>query len=505
MEKSECNIVWFKRDLRLQDHLPLHAAMQDDIPTILLFCFEPSLVRAEESSERHWRFVWQSLNDMQTQLNLHGCTLYVVFEEVITVLETLLQHVQIRRIFSTQEVGLWCTFERDKRLKSFCQKRLIGWEEFPQDGVIRGLKHRAGWQADMEKWLYSTPIHNDLKLLRPIPLPNTIIRSIGKPLPKAWKTPQPHFQPGGEQFAQRYLHSFLEGRAAHYNRHLSKPLASRKSCSRLSPYLAWGNISARQVIHAIEQSSFKEKFQSSFRSFQERMWWRGHYLQKFESDCGMEFHPINRALNNIGRTFDAAKFHAWASGTTGFPMVDASMRCLQATGYLNFRMRAMLATFATFTLWLPWKPVASHLARLFLDFEPGIHFPQLQMQAGLTAYHPLRIYNPSIQAKQHDPEGTFIHQWVPELRTIPAPLVHEPWKLTLLEQALYHCQIGTDYPSPIVDFEKASRFAKDTYWEKRNRPEVLNALPSIWDKLCIPENRALYLKQIGKIDSLTKL
>jgi deoxyribodipyrimidine photo-lyase len=111
----------------------------------------------------------------------------------------------------------------------------------------------------------------------------------------------------------------------------------------------------------------------------------------------------------------------------------------------------MLVSFLTHHLWQPWQSGAQFLARQFLDFEPGIHYPQFQMQAGTVGTHIFRVYNPVIQAEQHDPEASFIKKWVPELRDLPANLAREPWKITPLEEMLYNFRYGEDYPKRLVD------------------------------------------------------
>jgi deoxyribodipyrimidine photo-lyase len=318
----------------------------------------------------------------------------------------------------------------------------------------------------------------------------------GPPLPEVLKQPDPAFQPGGETPARRYLQGFLEERSENYARHLSKPQLSRRSCSRLSPYLAYGNLSPREVWQWAERYKRRPGLARPLAFFQDRLWWRSHYMQKLESEWQIEERAINPALNEIDRGYDEALFRAWAEGRTGFPIVDAAMRCLHANGWLNFRLRATLATFVTFTLWQDWKAAAVHLARLFLDFEPGIHYGQFQMQAGLSGYHPLRIFNPLLQTEQHDPDGAFIHRYVPELRTVPAPLLAAPWTMTRLEQQLYHCRIGIDYPAPIVDYEAATRRARDRYWAFRQQPAVREYLPKLWQRHCLPQNIEKYLREL---------
>jgi deoxyribodipyrimidine photo-lyase len=132
----------------------------------------------------------------------------------------------------------------------------------------------------------------------------------------------------------------------------------------------------------------------------------------------------------------------------------------------------MLVSFLTHHLWQPWQVGSTHLAKNFLDFEPGIHYPQFQMQAGTTGTNTIRIYNPVKQSKDQDPDGIFIKEFVPELRAIPKELIHEPWKLTAIEQEMYDCRIGVDYPEPIVDITKTYKWANSQLWAKKSDPKV---------------------------------
>ena len=161
-------------------------------------------------------------------------------------------------------------------------------------------------------------------------------------------------------------------------------------------------------------------------SFGSRLHWHCHFIQKLESEPAIEFHDFHPFMRGI-RPMDSERFQAWTEGRTGVPFVDACMRALLAHGWINFRMRAMLMSFASYHLWLPWRESGLHLARQFVDYEPGIHWSQCQMQSGSTAINTIRIYNPVKQGQDHDPNGCFIREWCPELASLPDVYLHEPW------------------------------------------------------------------------------
>jgi deoxyribodipyrimidine photo-lyase len=467
VDKPSINIIWFKRDLRLSDHQPLLHASEDSLPVLMIYFYEPSVMGYADSDERHWRFVQQSLDELNKALAKYGHRIHTIHAEALSSLQTIAEVVEVHAIFSHEEIGNHLTYQRDQSIAKFCKEKNILWKEYPTNGIIRGLGNRKSfsqkWMQTMSEPIYSANLNN----LQCVSLPAHLLLLFTNYYPI-----NNQFQPGGPSAANQYLSSFLYNRKSDYSKYISKPEESRKSCSRLSPYLAWGNLSMKQVYQATLEAISKTGDKRNLGFFINRLHWHCHFIQKFESECRIEFENLNKGFDQIRNQSNNELVTAWESGQTGYPLIDACINCVKNTGYLNFRMRSLLVSFFTHHLWQPWQAGAHFLARQFLDYEPGIHYPQFQMQAGTMGVNTIRIYNPVKQSTDHDPEGNFIKKWVPILKDVPTEFIHQPWLMPIEDQFKINIKIGEDYPQPIVDIQQTARYAREHLWKTKKTPTV---------------------------------
>ena len=378
-------VVWFKRDLRAVDHRPLVQAIERG-PVLPLYVVEPELWQQPDVSERQWLFCREALLELRQALMDLGQPLVVRSGDVVQVLERARRQFGIDGLWSHEETGNGWTYQRDLRVGAWARQHGIAWNEIPQFGVTRRMRSRNGWAKRWEAQMAEpiTPAPAGLRLLEGLD-PGVIPERPCSELPVDGC---PQRQTGGRSVGLGELSDFLRHRAPRYQRAMSSPNTAFTGCSRLSAYLTWGCLSMREVLQT--SRSHRSRGVSSFES---RLHWHCHFIQKLEDQPAIEFsdfHPFMRGI----RTADRERLTAWCEGRTGVPFVDACMRALRAHGWINFRMRAMLMSFASYNLWLPWRDSGLHLARQFVDYEPGIHWSQCQMQSGSTSINTIRIYNP---------------------------------------------------------------------------------------------------------------
>lgn len=481
------SLVWFKRDLRVFDHAPLfHAARQG--PVLCLYILEPELWSQPDYALQHFNFLRESLRDLAVALRQRGARLELAIGSVPGILARVHAAAPFHTLVSHEETGNAVTFRRDLEVARWCRAAGVRWQEWPQHGVVRRLASRDLWQSNWEAHIAAAqhPAPSAITA-RPLPWPGERWPD-GERFGLAADEP-PHRQRGGRSAATSVLEDFLEQRSRHYRGGISSPLAAPTACSRLSPYLALGCLSMRETVHATRtriaalDDTGESRQRLGLHAFLSRLHWHCHFIQKLESEPAIEFRNMHRGYDGLREDeWNEAHFAALTAGRTGWPMVDACVAMLRETGWLNFRMRAMLVSVAAYPLWLHWRPVGLWLARQFLDYEPGIHWSQMQMQAGTTGINTTRIYNPVKQAQDHDPDGRFVRHWLPVLRRVPDSWLFEPWRMPAEVQARCGVRVGEDWPIPPVDLAAATRIGKARIHALRALPEVRATRADIVDK-----------------------
>ncbi len=349
-------IVWFKRDLRVDDHAPLARAAEDG-PCVCLYVYEPELIQSEEFDVSHLNFLNESLRELDVELRKIGGRLTLRVGRMPDVLDDLAKVIEIGGLWSHEETGNSITYKRDLRVARWARERQIDWREVPQNGVIRKLDSRDGWAKRRECFLKEPITQKPASVKVPDEVESGRIHTAADfNLAPTQKT---DLQTGGSAAARETMRSFLVDRGGNYSLEMSSPVTAHTSCSRLSTYLAWGCISMKEVKHTlrerqVEMRELKSEGQKignwlkSLRAFESRLSWHCHFMQKLEDEPSIEFENMSKAYDGLREDeFREDYFAAWCEGRTGYPMVDACMRALLKHSWINFRMRAMLVSFAS--------------------------------------------------------------------------------------------------------------------------------------------------------------
>ena len=474
-------LVWLKRDLRWQDHMALtQASLQG--PVRCIYVIEPELWLQPDAALQHFEFIHESLQNLDTHLRSLGGQVEIHHGELPDVLTQIWREAPFSGLYSHEETGNGFTYGRDLQVAAWCKYHGVAWHEFPQFGVVRRLKNRDQWQSAWNQHMAAPVQHfESLRFWRPPSTDHLVMKA-----PSHLRHDPPLRQRGGRTLALKTLHSFLNARSIGYRGGISSPVSAPDACSRLSAYLAFGCISMREVVqetraHLAQLPEQASRHRAGLAAFISRLYWHCHFIQKLESEPAIEWRNMHRGYDGLREhDFNLEYFEALKEARTGWPMVDACVTMLQETGWLNFRMRAMLVSVAAYPLWLHWRPVGEWLATQFLDYEPGIHWSQLQMQSSTTGINTTRVYNPIKQAQDHDPHGQFVRRWLPRMREVPHAWLFQPW---LMPPHLQHNGVRSiEICEPLVDLTAATRESKQRLYERRQSTAVIAGKKAVVDK-----------------------
>jgi deoxyribodipyrimidine photo-lyase len=481
-------IFWLKRNLRLQDSEPFFESMRafrKKGKVLPLYCHEPELIQQPDVSRQHQLFIQETLEELDRDFQSIGGKLLQAVGETVDVLDRIHRVQPLTKIWTHQETTQNSQFQRDKAVAAWCDDHGVELLELAQNGIARGSQKPESFPPYFAGSVSSKlrdPIGTDLaERFAPLPFPSCDPKGI----PKAAGTDKPLRQKGGRSQAIKNLNRFFTvPYLKQYPFQISSPNTAWQGCSRISTYLAYGIVSDREIFQAVDRvvtdahsrmnADQFGKFQENARFYLDRLSWRRQYMQTFETRPELEFECMLAQFNGVreadyweGRSLTHSSgqseqhFTAWKQGLTGFPYIDAAMRFLNQTGWINMRLRATLVSFATMNLWIPTTKVAEYLATEFLDYEPGIHHVIHQIIAGTTEFNELMVYDPVKQGRDHDLDGHFIHKWVPELADVPGSELHDLSKTAF--RLSKHAEIlgYMPYPEAIVDHRTTAKKAKD--------------------------------------------
>jgi deoxyribodipyrimidine photo-lyase len=466
-------VYWHKRDLRLLDNpalaLSLDLCRLNNLEFLPIIGMETDLILNPETAYEFGNF-WQfgfvsAMIPLVQNYEYFGIKAGIFNEPILDYFQKLHLSNPITILVSHQEHGTDGTFKRDKLISKFCKTNNITWHQLPPSGVIRGLKNRDKRDQIVKKYINSQIINMpdfggiiqpqikyNIELIEQF---TELKKTIGKNL---------ELRETSEKSALECLKSFTSSMASGYRGGISSPNSAFEFGSRLSQFLAFGSISIRYIHHIfwVEiKNTQNKKIKSGMLGAMQRLFWREHFVQRLESDSLMPIRAIHPDYNNI--EYSGKNFEAYKTGKTGEPLIDACIRCLHKTGFINFRMRAMLVSYGVFGMDINWRELGKYLATLFLDYEPGIHWSQMQMQGGVTGINTIRVYSPQKQLLDQDPECIFVKKWIPELEHLEKDQILNYTKISLYEST------NGKYPDPIMDFKTQSKINKSKTFQVRSK------------------------------------
>ena len=457
------SVMWFRRDLRLSDNIALAKAMANSDQLVALFHLNPEQL-SEQKTPNQSAFL-ESLRYFKKELSAYDIPLQVIYGDWELAFEELRQALpEWDQVYFNYDDALFGRL-RDQKAAAFFRKHQIIMHT-SQDHYLHGASEVLTQSGALYKVF--TPYYNNWKCLpkpTPVPTPTHTVDWLCLDMAIDLETfcqtriaPLPDYQPGSQK-ALALLKRFVDEGLSAYKDQRDYP--ALEATSKLSPYLRHGNISIRQVYHAVS----KAPDSTGKATFIKELAWRDFYHMIAVNHPDQKNTAIQSVFTNIEWDNNKAHFECWKSGQTGFPIVDAAMRQLAQTGWMHNRLRMIVASFLTKDLLIDWRWGERYFQEALIDYDPASNIGGWQWAAstGTDAAPYFRIFNPTTQGKTYDPEGKFISCFVPELAHLPMKYRFQP---ELLPESLAQdlsFTLGKDYPKPIVDHAERRKTALARY------------------------------------------
>jgi deoxyribodipyrimidine photo-lyase len=460
------SLLWFRQDLRLADNPALIAAADRKSLIVAVYVLDDDAPGKWKMGGASRWWLHHSLKSLMADLKRLGIPLVLRRGSAKTVIPELATEIGASAVFWNRCYEPFAV-ARDTKIKSALTNAGVAVESF-------------GATLISEPWTVKTQSGTPFRVFTPFWNAVHKDRQPAKPqgAPKYAQAPQqvpsddldawhllptrPNWAAGfdedwkpGEAGAQRQLETFIEDALRDYP--TTRNLPGTEGVSRLSPYLHWGEISVRQVWHAIDLHAGGD------RAYLRELVWRDFAYQLLWQFPGLPEKPFHEEFQAFPWRSDANALKAWQMGQTGYPLVDAGMRQLWATGWMHNRVRMVVASFLVKHLMLPWAAGEDWFWDCLVDADLANNAMNWQWVAGsgADAAPYFRIFNPVLQGEKFDRDGAYVRHWVPEIAKLPDTWLHKPWLAPAGILATAGIQLGTTYPQPIVDHDTARQRALD--------------------------------------------
>ena len=453
------DLLIFHRNLRIEDNAALYnASLNQDYSSV--FIFDKEYWSQSDRSVNQLKFALDSLNELELELKKFNVNLYV-FEGSLRDFASYMNQNHPNSNLHMNHTTETEYFSRN--LKALKQNFSLSVNEYKDFGIQITNQNRDCWASDWQNYMKSETYK--------IPLVSKKFTTMNLPKFSEFKNYvnnySAHIQKGGTISGKGLLTSFLEKRCKGYSKKMSNPSDAVVACSRLSPHIAFGTLSVRSIYQELEKNINNSKYRWDLYSFKKRLHWHCHFIQKLDTQPSLQHQSMHPDCDNLRTETDNELIEKWITGNTGFPFVDACMLYLRKYGWINFRMRAMLMSFASYNLWQPWQKTSPLLASTFTDYEPGIHICQVQMQSGVTGINLPRIYSVTKQSLDQDPDASWIKEQIPDLRNIEKEKIH-------------NAELGELYKEKIVDIKSSAKKARELVWQIRGNANFKSKAKAVY-------------------------
>ncbi|EKF37567.1 cryptochrome/photolyase family protein [Bacillus xiamenensis] len=476
----EIVVIWFRRDMRLDDHTALSKAItyakKHQYPLFAFYHLDPFFTEMElDLNNEHF---FQNLAHFVKEARESQVYVHLFHDDVLSAFQQVMDVYDIKAVFFNEDqVGNG--HRRDNQVTNFLEEKGIHVSKW-QDTHLHGA--RDIMKADGFHYQVFTPYYQSWRKQEKQPVikvdktffssghmicNESLSQKGDDKLRGIIKRCARKFDQIGSDKAMNTLHTFIQKRLTHY--HKKRDIPSVFGTSKLSRFLKTGTISIRTVFHAINEEALYED--EGRETFIKELAWRDFYHMIFAHYPKMKQKEINPSFEGIKWNEDEALFEAWCKGETGFPLVDAGMRQLNEEGWMHNRLRMVTASFLTKDYLIDWRKGEAYFAKKLVDYDEASNIGGFQWAAsvGTDAVPYFRIFNPTTQSKRFDSSGEYIRRYVPELKHVDEKWIHEPSKMPIDEQMKSGCVIGDTYPLPTVDHQERRKKAISLFEEAKGQ------------------------------------